>query len=296
MKRFFRSAACVALAAATTLTMSACVNTVDDPASQIEQTAATTTTASQAAAVTPNVTASPSNGQTQPTSAPVDTVPSIDENHSPNISYAVGASAAVDSSYFDDVVFVGDSVSLKLTNYHASNVCFSVYTDFLTSGSLGVANSMWDINREDAVHPIYKGQTVTVVDGIAMSGKSKVYMMLGINDLGLYGVADTVENFKTLTDQILASSPDVTFYIQSVTPLVADYYSLTNAKVLEYNELISEYCREKGWYYIDVASVLRDENGNLIREYCSDPDSMGIHFTDEGCRIWADYLYTHTAP
>lgn len=238
--------------------------------------------------------ATPSTGapSTDGTAAPTD--PLVEETFSPNIDYAVKASAKADSSFFSDAVFVGDSVSLKLTNYHMSNVCFDVNTAFLTSGSLGVANAMWDLYREGAVHPSYQGQTVTVVDGIAQTGKSKVYLMLGINDLGLYGVEDTVENFKTLTDLILEKSPNVTLYIQSVTPLLDDYYSLTNQKILEYNALISEYCREKGWYYVDVASVLRDANGCLVSEYCSDPDAMGIHFTDEGCRVWSEYLYTHT--
>jgi len=271
------------------LLLSACTSTVtppDDPA------AVTTTTASSV--TTPSV-ADPTQAVTVPTdTSPTD--PAVQETFSPNISYAVTASDKVDASYFADVVFVGDSVSLKLTNYHMSQVCFDVSTAFLTSGSLGVANAMWDLNREDAVHPSYQGELVTVVDGIAKTGKSKVYLMLGINDLGLYGVEGTVENFKTLTDRILAASPDVTLYIQSVTPLLADYYSLTNENILRYNTLISEYCREKGWYYIDVASVLRDDNGCLRSEYCSDPGAMGIHFTDEGCRVWADYLYTHTAP
>ncbi len=269
------------------LLLSACSSTVTPPTA--DDPVVTTT----APVTTPSV-SDPTQAVTTPTETTT-TAPAVQETFSPNITYAVAASDRVDASYFADAVFVGDSVSLKLTNYHMSQVCFDVNTAFLTSGSLGVANAMWDLHREDAVHPSYQGELVTVVDGIAKTGKSKVYLMLGINDLGLYGVEGTVENFKTLTDRILAASPNVTLYIQSVTPLLADYYSLTNEKVLQYNELISEYCREKGWHYIDVASVLRDDSGCLKSEYCSDPGAMGIHFTDEGCRVWADYLYTHTA-
>ncbi|MBR5133972.1 MAG: hypothetical protein IKV35_00060, partial [Clostridia bacterium] len=216
-----------------------------------------------------------------------------DESRSPNVTYYVKKTQPVDITYFEDVVFVGDSVSLKLTNYHYSTDCLGDAL-FLTSGSLGVANSMWDLNNPDAVHPTLRGEKVTVVDGIAKSGCSKVYLMLGINDVGLYGVDGTFENFKTLTAKILEKSPNVTLYIQSVTPLHEDYYNVTNARVNEYNALISEYCREKGWYFVDVASVLRDENGKLPRNYCSDPDGMGIHFTDTACQKWVEYLFSHT--
>ena len=54
-------------------------------------------------------------------------------------------------------------------------------------------------------------------------------------------------------------------------------------------------CEQNGYTYLDVASVMKDSEGNLKREYCSDPDNMGVHFTDEGCKVWIDYLRTHIA-
>ena len=281
------------------LTLTACMNVANigktNPTTASSATSSTvvTTAPTNAPIDTPvdTPTNAPTNAPTSaPTSAPVNT---HEELRSPNVSWYVPASAAVDSSFFDDAVFVGDSVSLKLTNYHLSTAALG-NAAFLTSGSLGVANAMWDLYREDAVHPSYQGETVTVVDGIAKTGRQKVYLMLGINDLGLYGVEGTIENFKTLTADILSRSPNVTFYIQSVTPILEDYGSLTKAKIDEYNALLSEYCREQGWYFVDVASVLRDQNGYLPYDYCSDPDVMGIHFTDLACEIWVDYLRTHT--
>jgi len=35
---------------------------------------------------------------------------------------------------------------------------------------------------------------------------------------------------------------------------------------------------------------MKDEKGNLIPEYCSDPEAMGIHFSDDGCKVWVEYL------
>ena len=36
--------------------------------------------------------------------------------------------------------------------------------------------------------------------------------------------------------------------------------------------------------------MLSDGEGYLPDAYCSDASGMGMHFTDEACRIWVDYL------
>lgn len=69
---------------------------------------------------------------------------------------------------------------------------------------------------------------------------------------------------------------------------------LNNTNMRLYNEKLSEICASNGWYLVDVSSAVQDSEGNLNLSYCSDPDDMGIHFTDEGCDVWIDYLYTHT--
>lgn len=283
-----------------TVTMLAgCQNVADigNPTGNTTTSAASTTaTTAPTTATTPTTTIHDATMTTTPPNDTPEDIPAVilpEENRSPNVSYYVEESASVSPSFFDDAVFVGDSVSLKLMYYNIASPDLGNAT-FLASGSLGVANAMWDLDRTDAVHPSLNGEIVTVTDGVTRSGASKLYFMLGINDLGLYGVEQTVENFKTLTAKILEHSPGLTMYIQSVTPLYADYGSLTNAKVNEYNTAISEYCREMGWYFVDVASVMRDDSGRLRYEYCSDPDGMGIHFTTTACELWCDYLATHT--
>ncbi len=270
------------------VSLTGCYNVADigAPVAPTTTTKATTTTATTTTATDAETTT------TAPTAAPP-AMQTVTERRSPGVTYFVPASAAVSPDFFGDAVIIGDSITLKLSYYNIAHNSFPGAT-FLASGSLGVANAMWDINRADAVHPSYQGQTVTVADGVARSGAKKVYLMLGANDLGMYGVDGTLENFQKLTDEILAKSPQVTMYIQSVTPIYDSLGSLSNERINEYNQKLSAYCEKKGWKFVDVASVLRGDNGALPPEYCSDPDGMGIHFTDTACGLWADYLYTHT--
>ena len=66
--------------------------------------------------------------------------------------------------------------------------------------------------------------------------------------------------------------------------------SRINENIEKYNAELKKLAEEKGYHFADVASVMKDENGNLIPEYCSDPEDMGIHFTDAGAEAWIDYL------
>ena len=61
----------------------------------------------------------------------------------------------------------------------------------------------------------------------------------------------------------------------------------------QYNERMLSICEEHGWYFINVAEVMRDEEGWLKSNYCSDNGSMGIHFSYEAAAVWVEYLKTH---
>ncbi len=215
-------------------------------------------------------------------------------------SAPVPESARVDDSYFDDAVFIGDSVTYKLELYAQKNrntePNFLGKAQFLTNGSLGTHNAKWEIS-DKSVHPKINGQKVLIQDGVEQLNAKKVYIQLGMNDIGLYGVDDSITTMDELAQEILKKSPDAKIYIQSVTPMVtnAEGKNLNNSNINIYNEKLLELCGQKGYYYIDVASVMKDSDGSLIMEYCSDPDGQGIHLTDAGCKAWVDYLYTHTA-
>ena len=131
-----------------------------------------------------------------------------------------------------------------------------------------------------------------VEDGVKAMGAKKVFLMLGMNDVGLYGVEDSVTNLNTLIQRILEKSPDAEIYIQSATPILAgrERKTLNNENLDKSNAALKELAREKGYHFADVASVMKVEDGSLNPDYCSDPEDMGIHFTDAGAKVWIDYL------
>lgn len=214
---------------------------------------------------------------------------------------ALPESPRAEDSYFDDAVFIGDSVSLKLNLYvtknRQNNPTLLGKAQFLTAGSMGSGNALQPVS-EDSIHPLYNGEKMSLADSVAASGAKKVYIMLGMNDLAVYGVDGAVANMETLLNGILEKTPDAKIFIETATPLVKaksiETNKLNNTNVHLYNEKLAELCAKNGWYLVDISSAVQDSEGNLNASYCSDPDDMGIHFTDEGCKVWIDYLYTHT--
>lgn len=217
----------------------------------------------------------------------------------PDSTVAVEQSEKAEASYLDDAVFIGDSVSLKLKNYvtakRKTEAGFFGKAQFLAAGSMGSGNALKPLGSS-SIHPSYNGKKALLEDNVAAMGAKKVYIMLGANDLALYGIDGSAENMSKLLAKIKAKSPNVKIFVQSATPIIKEQQmtNLNNPNLAAYDAKLSELCKKNGYYYIDIASAMRDSEGNLKPEYCSDPNDLGIHFTDKACQVWIDYLLTHT--
>ena len=200
----------------------------------------------------------------------------------------------VSPSWFDDAVFVGDSVTNKLY-YYAENGCLG-NAEFLCSVGIGYHSAMWGLDYRYNVHPVYNGGKVLMEDGIRLIGRKKVIIMLGMNDIGGYGVDDTIRAMEQFTDRILQKNPDVQIYIQSVTPLISSIHRkdlLNNTNVALFNQKAQQVCKERGFVFIDIASAVSDGAGNLRDDLCGDSSYMGLHFNNTGCKLWVEYLRAH---
>ena len=198
----------------------------------------------------------------------------------------------VDDAWFDDAVFVGDSVTLKLSYYCDSHPEALGESEFFCAGSLGYANALWDIDDPIAVHPFYKGANYLTEDCAVQTGAKKVFVMLGMNDIALYGIDGTISNADELFGRMLSKSPDVSLYVQSVTPILPGHEAgdWNNENIREFNKRLESYCKAHNYQYIDLYPVMADEDGYLRAEYCGDPDAQGIHFTDVACLKWIETL------
>ena len=65
---------------------------------------------------------------------------------------------------------------------------------------------------------------------------------------------------------------------------------MNNQRIGVYNEVIRALAEEKDCALVDVAEALAGEDGCLPKELNFD----GVHLNPAGCRIWLEYLRTHS--
>ena len=203
-----------------------------------------------------------------------------------------GLTEAEAEEWFSDAVFVGDSIMLGWKNYNnsmlSSDPNFFGQTHFLCEGSYGAGHALEPVS-DKSLHPLYQGKQHLLWDSISMMGAKKVFICFGLNDVAIYGVEGTAENFTKLCQNIVQSSPDVKIYIISAMYLIDDsnMKALTNKNLRSLNELLREMCEGNGYGFVDIASHLVGPDGYLKPEYCSD---NYVHQTTAAYVIWAQIL------
>ena len=196
--------------------------------------------------------------------------------------------------FWNDSVFVGDSVTLGLRNYVTKQRNNGVEclgeAQFLAVGNMSYTNTLPEIGSRDAYHPKYQGKTVTIEEGVRLTGAKHVFILLGMNDFAAYPTETGLKSATEVVARIKELNPNVDIYIESVTPTLHNHKVFNNDNIDLFNEQMKQLCGEKGWTYVDIASVMKDENGLFKSEYCSDPEKEGVHMEAEGCVAWIDYL------
>lgn len=195
-------------------------------------------------------------------------------------------------AWFSDAVFIGDSIMLGWKNYNNSMLTtdpeFFGQTRFLCEGSYGAGHALEPVS-DKSLHPVYQGEQRLLWDSIEMMGAKKVFICFGLNDVAIYGVEGTANNFQTLCRKIKEKSPDAKIYIISAMYLIDDSNMklLTNANLRKLNTLLRRVCDQNGYKFVDIASHLVNEEGYLLPEFCSD---NYVHQTPKAYVEWAKIL------
>lgn len=197
----------------------------------------------------------------------------------------------VEDSWFDDCLFIGDSLTLGLSLYNDWMDEFG-NADFVCSAGLGWVNAQWDLFDENEVHPMYYGEKILVEDAINVAGANKAIIGLGMNDIGTYGVDMAISGADELLSKIQEKSPGVRIYLVTVSPMIesAQYDRLNNTVIREYDDRLEVLAKEHGCGLINSWNALVDDKGNLPDYLCEDPGALGLHLNNEGCDILCEYI------
>lgn len=182
----------------------------------------------------------------------------------------------VDASYFDDAVFIGDSHTDGFMDYaglpNAHYLCHTGLT-------------VWSA-AEDAAFP--GGQTLAR----ALSGKhyGKIYMMLGINELGTGSAESWAAQYKVLLEQVRSLQPDAIVFLQAIfhtTQEKSDSTFYTNSTINARNAELQKLADGVNVFFIDCNPIFDDAGGALRADYSGD----GVHVKAAYYPLWRDYLF-----
>lgn len=191
------------------------------------------------------------------------------------------------SSYFDDALFIGDSITTGIELYDVmSNAQVIAFTGI---------NPQTYFTRE--VIELEDGSTVTMEEAVRRADNpGKIYVMMGSNGVAFLDIDTFTDYYGQMLDSIMEAQPDADIYVQSITPVTATLSASqpaeSNEKINEYNARINQLAGERGLYFVDVNKALADETGALPED-ASPAD--GMHFTSAYYQKWLDYLRKHTA-
>lgn len=188
-------------------------------------------------------------------------------------------SGDVDNSYFDDAVFIGDSLTQG----------FQMHGGITNATYYGFKN----LNVKDVFQKaLVSGASgkITIADALRQTSYGKYYIMLGANELGWVYPQVFLDKYSELIALIRETNPDAAIYLQSVLPVtqhVSDtnkYYS--NSRIDEFDQMIAQLAEDEQVTFLNVREAVQNESGVLPDDAATD----GIHLNKTYCQKWADYL------
>ena len=187
-----------------------------------------------------------------------------------------------DDSFFTDTAILGNSLIDGLRLYAKLKT-----VDFYCGTSMSVKSAM---NSKTVL--LNNGSQGTQLDAMAQKQYGKIYVELGINEIG--GSVDSfIGLYGSLLDKIKQTQPQAEVYIMAITPTsrAKNGTSFSKERVVMYNEALYKLAGERECYYLDVFTPLADSEGYLPNSDTRD----GVHFTKAKYLDWEEIIRTYYA-
>lgn len=115
---------------------------------------------------------------------------------------------------------------------------------------------------------------------------SGLFILIGINDLGMGRSVDTMEaGYREMLKRLRAKRPDLKIFLQSVLPTRGNY-AKHNPSVVAFNDRLRKLASEHACSYLDLHSLMCDAEGQLKAEFTRD----GLHLTEPAYLVWRQEL------
>ena len=204
------------------------------------------------------------------------------------------------------IFFVGDAFkNLKEDIYNIENRRVGKDAVVFLGDSI---TEMYDVNKhykDTGLNIVNRGVSSETSDEVlerltmnVMSlAPSKVILLVGTNDLNKGATEEEiVNNIIKIATNIRSFNDDTEIYVESILPVNNKAYLLSksivhnrsNESIRNINAELEANARYFDYTYIDTFSALKDENGNLKKEYSVD----GLHISRAGYAVMTKTIKT----
>ena len=198
----------------------------------------------------------------------------------PEVQYA-----AVEDDYFADAVFIGDSRTVGLFEYGGLEETAAFYA------SKGL--TVYKMFEAQIVDVPGERKKITVEEALQQNSFGKIYLMIGINEMGTGTVESFLEKYQEVVDHLRELQPDAVIYLQAIIKVTSERSAqgdyINNEGIIARNEGIAKLADNEKIFFLDVNPLVCDETGGMIPDYTFD----GVHLKAKYIGIWKDYLKSH---
>lgn len=195
---------------------------------------------------------------------------------------------SVDERYLEDALFIGDSRTDGLHTY--GGIANDAY--FWCKEAL----SIYDILDAEAMYYVpgdMDGVSMTLEEALDAATFRKVYISIGINELGTPDTTRFYNQYKELLSYVRERQPDAMIYIQGIMHVSATYSqsdsAFNNTNIVDKNTAIASLSNGRDIFYLDMNDAVCDENGNLVDSLSND----GLHLKASAYSLWVEDLLGH---
>ena len=216
---------------------------------------------------------------------PVDTQVTEEETEKPEIIVnPVPESEKADADYFNNCVFIGDSLTYGLSTY-----------GLVPANSVYASISMNVAKAESTQIDTQYGK-MTALEALQQRTPDNIYILLGSNGVAYMSVSDMYQSYSDFVTKVEEICPDANICLISVPPVtsareVSVESPILNSDIIEFNQRVLEFANAKGYYYLDVYSKLTNESGALSDDLA---ENDGLHFNLTAYEMFVYYILTHT--
>ena len=188
----------------------------------------------------------------------------------------------VPREYFDDALFIGDSRVTGVELYSGWD-----NLTYYAEGGMTVY-SMFQSKTAQV-----EGQTLTIEEALRKRSFGKIYLEIGINEMGTGTVDSFMEAYEAAVDYLRELQPDAILYVCGIMYVEQSKSEsdpiFNNPAIQERNDRIAALADGESIFYLDINEVVTDDTGNLNPDYTWDE----VHLLGKYDVIWLEYFSSH---